>query len=124
MLACAGNDHISHAEDNMIRSLPDNNSGKIIDIFVVIIRVTRSGLIARSRPCGRTCGGLTGCKKILAVDALSKGYRVSHVIYSDIDDNYNRFFVKESCFDLINTPDLYESRGNKIRTGQITCKIS
>ncbi len=106
----------------MIAGLPYNDSPQMIEIFVMVIRVTKTGLLARSRPCGRTtCGCLTGCKKVLSIDAKKKGYLVKHVIYSDVDDDLNRYYVMESINDLVTTPDDYESRGSVIRS---TCQIS
>jgi hypothetical protein len=108
----------------MIDNLPINND-EPIHVFVLVIRLTKTGLLSSSRPCGKSsCGNLTGCKKALAVDAKKKGYIVDFVIYSDIDaDTMTRHLVKESIHDLITKHPDYETKGQLRCTGD-DCRIS
>ncbi len=107
----AKNNMDQHAEASLIMKLPINKS-KPIHGFVIVIRLTKTQCISRSRPCGSTCDKLTGCKRVLAIEAKKKGYIIDFVIYSDIDENGNRIMVKETLTELITTFDNYESKGS------------
>ena len=110
-VASAKNNMFQHAEASLITKLPVNKN-KPIHGFVIVIRLTKTQCISRSRPCGSTCGKLTGCKRVLAIEARKKGYIIDFVLYSDIDSDGNRIIVKESLTDLVTKFDDYESKGS------------
>jgi len=65
-------DRSIHAEEEAIRLLPPNNKKKNIKLKLLVIRTTKKGEIALSKPC-QHC--LNKMKNI-------KGYTITHVYYS------------------------------------------
>ena len=64
-----------HAEENCIDKLPYIKNGKIKRVSLLVIRITRTGIITMSKPCFRCINFMNR--------ALEKGYKIDTVYYSN-----------------------------------------
>jgi len=68
-----------HAEEDAINKLPPiKRSKRLIDVNLVVIRTTKTGILGNSAPC-------VHCLKYMKDNAESRGYRIIKVYFSNAD---------------------------------------
>jgi cytidine deaminase len=88
-----------HAENQVLGKLTANKKSKPKNIDLLVIRVTRNGEIANSKPCIK-------CLQDMTKLPFTKGYRVKNIYYS----NTNGKIIKKSLNTLMYDDEIHVSR--------------
>jgi hypothetical protein len=103
-----------HAEDNVIRKLPQlpkNKKPKRVDMLV--IRVNKSGMMANSKPC-------IHCLMLMVTRLPAKGYTLSDVYFSNSDGTLTVQKLSSLLFnDEHHVSRYHKERGTKISLAKI-----
>ena len=67
-----------HAEHDAINRLPPVKTKKIVNVNLMVIRASKTGVLGMSKPCEH-------CIKMMLIKGLEKGYYISKIYYSDIN---------------------------------------
>ncbi len=89
----------SHAEMEAIRKLPPTRGSRNIHIDLIVIRISKSGLLKNSQPCSK-------CLEYLHNLCLKTSYKIKHVYYSDSTGQ-----IVKTKFDRLLSNDRYISSG-------------
>ena len=82
----------THAEvDALLKLIPKNSKGRLENINLIVIRVSRKNKLQTSKPCIK-------CIQSMMYISQKKGYRIKDIFYSDQNDN----IVKSNLNSLMN----------------------